>query len=135
MLIFLFRNKYVTQSAWSFIATGRSKGDKYSNCSYTTPLPGTVVVNFLEKGTPSSVTDESAKVSEVSQEPPMPKIAHIRLPIKAAQVRCAEAVKKKREFNQAFKCTTILYDRERQKPDGMSTQTVINLIKNSTGVE
>jgi hypothetical protein len=116
----------------------KQKGVK--NDSHTTPPPcPVVVVNIFEKGTPSSVTDESANEQASSlvsqQEHPMPKIQRIRLPVKAAQVRRAEAAKKKRELHTAFKRATIIYDRERQKPDGMSAQSVVDLIKNETGVE
>jgi hypothetical protein len=61
-----------------------------------------------------SVANESGKEVEVaSKELPMTKIPRIRLPIKAAQVHLAKALKKKREFNEAFKHTTMMYDQER----------------------
>jgi hypothetical protein len=63
------------------------------------------------------------------------RIPSTHLPIKAAQLDCAEAVKKKKEYHQAFKCATVFYDREQQKPDGMSSKTVVDLIKNESGVQ
>jgi hypothetical protein len=44
-------------------------------------------------------------------------------------------VKEKRQYNHAFKSATVIYDHKQKKPDGMSTQTVINLIKNELGVQ
>jgi hypothetical protein len=72
---FLFRNKHVTQSAWSFIASGRSK--KATRMMFIVK-PHTRQVQWsltfsTKKGTPSPVTDETAKVAAVSQEPPMPR--------------------------------------------------------------
>ncbi len=60
---------------------------------------------------------------------------HICLPFKSAQLRCAEAVKNKGEYNQAFKRARVIYDCKQHKPDGMSAQTVVNLIKNESGVQ
>jgi hypothetical protein len=81
------------------------------------------------------VTKDSSGVEEVEVVSKQRKVPHICLPIKAAQLRCAEAVKKKREFDRAFKRAMVIYDHEQHKPDGMSAQTAVNLIKNKLGVQ
>jgi hypothetical protein len=102
------------------------------------PLPQVVDLSMTE-GTESSVTNDSGSVAQVevvrNLRTVATKIPHIRLAIKAAQVRRAKASQKKKELHQAFKHATLLYARQREKPDGMSAQEVVDLIKNETGVE
>ena len=105
------------------------------NDSHTLPPSVTVVVNLFGICTPLPAYESTIVAARVSQEPLMPNMPRICLPVKATQLCCAEAAKKKRELHTAFKCATIMYDREWQKPDGMSTQIVVNLTRNKTGVE
>jgi hypothetical protein len=81
------------------------------------------------------VTKDSSGVKEVEVVSKPIKVPRICLPIKAAQLCCAKAVKKKREFDRAFKRAMVIYDHVQHKPDGMSAQIAINLIKNKLGVQ
>ncbi len=93
----------------------------------------------MTEGTESSVTDDSGGVEgvEVASKSTTvaTKIPRIHLAIKAAQVHHAKALQKKKELHQALKRATLLYARQREKPDRMSAQSVVNLIKSETGVE
>jgi hypothetical protein len=115
------------------MATNGSKND-----DYLTPPPQVVHLSTTE-GTESSVTNDSGGVEEVEVASNLTtvttKIPRIHLAIKAAQVRRAGALQKKKELHQAFKRATLLYARQREKPDRMSAQSVVDLIKNETGVE
>jgi hypothetical protein len=62
-------------------------------------------------------------------------VKRICLPSKAAQMRRAEAVQKKRRTHDAFKRATIMYSRQREKPDGMSAREVVNLIERDSGIK
>ncbi len=80
----------------------------------------------------SSVTEDSSiGVEEVTVETKSMKVPHIRISAKSAQLHRAAAVKEKRQYNQAFKRVTVIYDREKKKPDGMSAQTVVEHSKSS----
>jgi hypothetical protein len=58
------------------------------------------------------MTEESSGVVEKEVVNKATRISHIRLSIKAAQLHCTKAVKKKKEYHQVFKCLTVLYDHE-----------------------
>jgi hypothetical protein len=114
------------------------KAKSSKNDEFVTPPPQVIDLSIVETESSSSVTNDSGGVQEeveVVSKWLMAKITCISLPIKAAWIRHAEAVKKKREMNQAFKCATILYARQQEKSDGMPAQSVVDLIKNETGVE
>ncbi len=58
-----------------------------------------------------SVTKDSSGVEEVTVVSKSTKVPRIRLPIKSSQLHSATAVKEKRQYNQAFKRATVIYDR------------------------
>jgi hypothetical protein len=108
-------------------AKGSNKDD-----SVTSPPE---LIDLLKEETMSPVTNDSSGVEEVTVETKSTKAPCIRMSVKSAQLHCVIAVKEKRQYNQAFKCATVIYDCERKKPDRMSAQTVVNLIKNEFGVQ
>jgi hypothetical protein len=119
-------------NAWSYIAYGKkAKGSNKDD--YVTPPPE--LIDLSKEGTMLSVTKNSSGVEEVMVETQPTKVPRIRLPMKSAQLRRATAVKEKRQSNQVFKHATVIYDREQKKPDRMSAQTAVNLIKNELGVQ
>jgi hypothetical protein len=100
---------------------------------YVTPL--LEVVDLSKEGTILTVTKDSSGVKELEMVSKSMKVPCICLPIKSVQLHRFKALKKKREYNQALKGAMVIYDSEQQMPDGMSTQTVVDLIKNELGVQ
>jgi hypothetical protein len=93
------------------------------------------LIDLSKEGTMSSVTKDSSGVEEVMVETKSTKVPRIRMSIKSARLHCTAAVKEKRQYNQALKRARVIYDRKQKKPDGMSAQTVVDLIKNELGVQ
>jgi hypothetical protein len=93
------------------------------------------LIDLLKKGTMLSTTEDSSGVEEVTVETKSTKVPRIQLSIKSAQLHHTAAVKEKRQYNKAFKHATVIHDRKQKKTDGMSAQTVANLIKNELGVQ
>ena len=50
------------------------------------------------------------------------------------QMRCKTALEKKKEYNTAYKCVTVVYAQEKGKDDGMSARVVADLIRNDCGI-
>ncbi len=53
----------------------------------------------------------------------------------ATHMRHKAAFEKKKKYNTAIKCVTIVYAREKGKDDGMSARTVTDLIRNDCGID
>jgi hypothetical protein len=49
------------------------------------------------------------------------------------QMRRMAALEKKKEYNNAFKCVTVVYAREKGKDDGLSARTVEGWRRNPGG--
>ena len=100
--------------------------------SNVTPPPTTVVdVSVSSAGT------EMSSVSDITDKPSMcvPEIKRIRMPTRMAQIQRASNQQQKLKINSAFKRATTMYNRERQKDDGLSARAVVECIEKDTGVK
>jgi hypothetical protein len=105
-----------------------------------TPPPQVIDVSFVRTDSLVTAGGDSGGSSSQQTSSQLTMLADvavtcIRVPVKAAQMHHAEAVQKKRRMHDAFKRATIMYARQREKPDGMSAREVVNLVERDLGIK
>jgi hypothetical protein len=97
----------------------------------TPPAQQSITVSRSNSEAMSSVT---MSADSVVTSAPAKKAKIPRSTATAMQLHCVATQEKKKEYNTAFKCATVVYAQEKGKDDGMSARTVADLIRNDCGI-